>query len=251
MRPALGSLASPDSTIYEYVRHGKEVMANVDQPTSCLTCGRPLPTQHGKGRQRRYCDATCRSAARRARVNGDLTSSTRKGYVDNEGAPLDAVTRARDHARDAEEALRLAVERARAAGHTWQEVGEILGTSRQAAFQRFGRPADPRTGADLLPDAPERAVALFADLVAGDWAAVRRDFDERLVAELSESAIAEVWTSVTATIGRCERMGEPYVLAAGAFTVVNVPLHCEAGEMLGRVSFHRDGTVGGLFVLPA
>jgi hypothetical protein len=37
----------------------------------------------------------------------------------------------------------------------------VLNTSRQAAFQRFGRPADPRTGQpmvrDLLPGAAVRA----------------------------------------------------------------------------------------------
>jgi hypothetical protein len=43
-------------------------------------------------------------------------------------------------------ALRLSVERAREAGRTWQELGDVLGVSRQAAFQRFGHPVDPRTG---------------------------------------------------------------------------------------------------------
>lgn len=229
-------------------------MANVERPTTCLSCGRDLPRQRGKGRQRRYCDATCRSAARRQRVNSGLTDPIRKDYVDNEGSggpPLAEVAEARDRARDAEDALRGSVLRARAAGHTWQEIGLVLGTSRQAAFQRFGRPGTPGTAADPLPDAPERAIALFAEVVADDWAAVRRRFDERLLAELPESRLAEVWASVTATVGRHERMGEPYVVPAGVFTVVNVPLYCEAGEVLGRVSFHRDGTVGGLFVLPA
>jgi len=87
--------------------------------------------------------------------------------------------------------------------------------------------------------------------VTGDWAAVRRSFDERITAELPEARLAVVWASVTATIGHYERMGETYSLRAGVYTVVNVPLHCEAGEVLGRVGFHRDGSVGGLFLLPA
>ena len=33
----------------------------------CLACGRPLPIQNGPGRIRLYCDATCRSKARRTR----------------------------------------------------------------------------------------------------------------------------------------------------------------------------------------
>ncbi|MCT2582625.1 DUF3887 domain-containing protein [Actinophytocola gossypii] len=160
------------------------------------------------------------------------------------------MARARDHARRAEEVLRRSVERARAAGHTWQEVGEALGISRQAAFQRFGRPVVPHPGADALPDAAERAIALLGDLVAGDWTAVRRDFDERMRAEIPAEQVATVWATVVGTIGRFERMGEPYTVLAGELTVVNVTLHCEAGEVLGRVSFHRDGSVGGLYLLP-
>jgi hypothetical protein len=34
-------------------------------------------------------------------------------------------------------AVQLSVHRARAAGHTWQELGDLLGVTRQAAFQRF------------------------------------------------------------------------------------------------------------------
>ncbi len=54
-------------------------------------------------------------------------------------------------ARSAEEQLAATVARARESGHTWAEIGQILGTSRQAAFQRFGRPADPRTGPPMEP----------------------------------------------------------------------------------------------------
>ncbi|WP_291413144.1 DUF3887 domain-containing protein [Actinophytocola sp.] len=163
--------------------------------------------------------------------------------------------RAREQARSAEDALRQAVERARDAGHTWQEIGDVLGTSRQAAFQRFGRPVDPRTGAemtrDALPGAADHAVALLAELVVGRWAAVRRDFDGPMLAEITEDKLASVWTQMAANIGRYERMGDPYVLRAGTHTVVSVPLFCEAGEVLGRVAFNADGTVGGLYLLPA
>ena len=63
--------------------------------------------------------------------------------------PLAAVGAAVQKVRDAEATLRQAVDAARAAGHTWQEIGTLLGTSRQAAFQRFGRPMDPVIGAPM------------------------------------------------------------------------------------------------------
>src|ERR1700722_15513068 len=64
---------------------------------------------------------------------------------------------AREQAVAANDALQAAVDRAREAGHSWREIGEVLGATRQAAFQRFGHPVDPRTGT--------RAVAALA--VAG------------------------------------------------------------------------------------
>jgi hypothetical protein len=161
-------------------------MANVRDPANCAACGRTLPAQEGRGRQRHYCGATCRSAARRGRsralasagarrVNVNLTAELRKANLDNtadgavlgemvavaehfchdwiESGPLTAVSSAKHLAAAVDDALRATVQRARAAGHTWQEIGDLLGTSRQAAFQRFGRPADP--DADLLGPAPE------------------------------------------------------------------------------------------------
>lgn len=52
--------------------------------------------------------------------------------------PLVAVETAQTMLDLAEEVLRALVTDARDQGHTWQEIGDLLGTSRQAAFQRFG-----------------------------------------------------------------------------------------------------------------
>jgi hypothetical protein len=78
---------------------------------------------------------------------------------------------AREQAVAANQALLAAVDRARDAGHSWREIGEVLGTTRQAAFQRFGHPVDPRTGTpmsrDIPPDAVDRAVGLITCLAQG------------------------------------------------------------------------------------
>jgi hypothetical protein len=75
------------------------------------------------------------------------------------------VAAARDLASAANAALHDAIDRARAAGCSWRDIGEVLGTSRQAAFQRFGHPVDPRTGEpmgrEILPGAVERAVTIL------------------------------------------------------------------------------------------
>ncbi len=157
-------------------------MANVTGPGGCEACGQPIPPQHGRGRRRRFCGATCRSAARRARdrsrrgpvphpspaagrrsagagPRGDapggadpLAAALQRAaarlaaeLADPAALPLEAVAAARELSGVTDAALRAAVDRARAAGQSWGRIGEVLGTTRQAAFQRFGHP-DPHRG---------------------------------------------------------------------------------------------------------
>ncbi len=270
-------------------------MANADAPGRCCgACGRELTVQHGRGRIRLYCDASCRSAARRARdasraierehVKLNLTIDKREGNIDNvptvvpagdppaltrvisaarmamDGAPtdaalapLDAVAMVLSFSRLVEDGLREAVQLARQAGHTWAEIGGLLGTTRQAAFQRFGRPLDPRTGVPMaeavLPGAAERAVSLLADLAEQRWEQVRSDFDQRMLDRLDAQHLAAVWAQVVGTAGGYEGMGKPVAHQAGDYTVVDVPLHFEAAELNGQVSYSRAGQVAGLFIL--
>jgi hypothetical protein len=166
---------------------------------------------------------------------------------------LAAIGKAQEIARGAEEDLAAAVQRARDAGCTWAEIGAVLGTSRQAAFQRFGRPPDPRTGMPMepvTPDAGNRAVTLFDDLAAGRWTAVAATFDAAVAAKLDADGLAATWAQLIGLAGRYERRGSASVYQAGDYTVADVPLFFEAGERVGRVSFDREGRVAGLFFLP-
>ncbi len=153
----------------------------------------------------------------------------------------------------ADRVLAAAVDAVRAAGGTWQEIGTALGTSRQAAFQRFGRPVDPRTGGPMdrtvLDGADERAIAIFTALAAGDWEGARADFDPTMTAALPASKLADTWAMVVGAVGAYERPGEPFARRQGDLTVVDLPLAFEAGEMTGRVALRSDGRVAGLFVL--
>jgi hypothetical protein len=166
---------------------------------------------------------------------------------------LAAIGRAQAQARSAEEELAMSVAQARESGHTWAEIGQILGTSRQAAFQRFGRPADPRTGRPMepvVPDAGDRAGQLLADLLAGRWADVWAQFGDQVAARLDPPGLAAAWAQVIGLAGQYERLGEPSVYQAGDLTIVDTPLYFEAGERMGRVSYARDGRVAGLLFLP-
>lgn len=178
-----------------------------------------------------------------------MTPELRRGHV---GDGLTSVAAAFERASAADEALRNAVDEARALGRTWQEIADAMGTSRQAAYQRFGRPVTMHTPSAeaTLPGAADKAVALLADLIAGHWDDVHQAFDARMTADLTTGRLVAAWTATVATLGACERMGEPGTLRVGGYTVVHVPLHCAAGELTARVSFDDDGAVAGLHLLP-
>lgn len=64
--------------------------------------------------------------------------------------PLALVRRAADADRAAGALLHRSVAAARSGGHSWQAIGDVLGLTRQAAQQRFGKDETPATpgGAD-------------------------------------------------------------------------------------------------------
>ena len=151
-----------------------------------------------------------------------------------------------------EAALRAAVSRARTYGKTWAEISDVLGGSRQAAFQRFGKPAGPLTAtpADLL-DASARAVTVLVAFIEGRFEDVRSGFDEVLCAELDFARLGKVRAGLTVRLGAHEGMGMPFARRSLEYLVVDVPLHFEAGPRTGRVAFDFDGRVAGFFVLAA
>jgi len=74
---------------------------------------------------------------RRLRIVGH-GSSTRLRLVGDWGdRPLDGIREARGLERALDKLLREQVRRARAGGCSWMEVGDALGTSKQAAWERF------------------------------------------------------------------------------------------------------------------
>ncbi|MBR7829079.1 DUF3887 domain-containing protein [Actinospica sp. MGRD01-02] len=153
----------------------------------------------------------------------------------------------------ADAALQLSVDRARAVGHTWQEIGDALGTSRQAAFQRFGKPVHPRTGAPMtvnpLPDAGRLALEVLEAWMSGRDDELIAKFDDTMRAQLPPDKLAQTWPQLTSLVGAYESCGDPVARPFGEHTIVNVPLEFEGGPMTGRVVFDADGRIAGLFVL--
>ena len=170
------------------------------------------------------------------------------------GAPLAAVAAASELSAATNAALQEAVDRARAAGHSWREIGDVLDTTRQAAFQRFGRPVDPRTGKPMMRAVPrgtaDRAIGLFADIVEGRWESATKDFTPTMLEHVDAGRIADAYAQTVSMVGGFERMGEPLAYPVSMGTSVDIPLYFEAGERTGQVTFDRDGKVIGLFIRP-
>ncbi|MDH6283926.1 hypothetical protein M2284_001501 [Rhodococcus sp. LBL1] len=154
---------------------------------------------------------------------------------------------------NAERLLAVVVDEARLGGCTWQEIGDVLGISRQGAFQRFGRPVDPRTGKPMdktpLPDAVARALDIFGNITKARFAEACADFDETMTEKLPPQVLGDNWTRVIGQVGAYAGAGVPTCRRQAGLTVVDIPLEFEAGEFVGRVSFRPDGRVAGLFFL--
>ncbi|WP_427924228.1 DUF3887 domain-containing protein [Streptomyces sp. cg40] len=191
-----------------------------------------------------------------------LLSEQASGLAEAVGSPLsspaylDLVRGARDVDRLAEQVLKLCVQQCRDAGHTWQEIGDLLGVTRQAAFQRFGKPIDPRTGEPMdktvrMSDAAERAVAIVTAVLEGRMDEARQSFDARVLEAFTDEVRGDGLAAVAGLVGEFEGFGEgePFVRRIGDHTVVDIPLRYEAGDMKARVAFDTDEKVAGIFVL--
>jgi hypothetical protein len=171
-------------------------------------------------------------------------------------AYLDLVRRARDLDDLSEQVLRLCVDQSRDAGHTWQEIGDLLGVSRQAAFQRFGKPIDPRTGEPMdktvrMADAAERAITIVAAVLEGRMDEARGSFNSQVLQAFTDEVRGSALATIAGLVGAFEGFGEgePFVRRIGDLTVVDIPLRYEAGDMKARVAFDADERVAHMFIL--
>ena len=192
-------------------------------------------------------------SGQQARLAGSRDSSTGASSLGPAG--LEAVTIASQMSATSAAALRLSIERAREAGRTWQELGDVLGVSRQAAFQRFGHPVDPRTGQAMsdamLPGAADKATELMINWIEERYDDVMPELNELTVERLTAlGGLPAAWALLIGTVGGYEGMGEAAARQAGDMTIVDIPMTFESGEMKGRVVYDKQGKVAGLFVLP-
>ena len=172
---------------------------------------------------------TARLTGQASALAGQLASPV------SQPAYLDLVRLAEEVDGLAGQVLGLCVQQCRDAGHTWQEIGDLLGVTRQAAFQRFGKPIDPRTGEPMdktvrMPDAAARATEIATAVLDGRMDEARRSFNAEVLAAFTDEVRLNGLATVTGLVGAFEGLGEgePFVRRIGDHTVVDIPLRYEA-----------------------
>jgi len=166
--------------------------------------------------------------------------------------------------RRSRELLQEAVSTARSRDVSWQEIGDALGVSRQAAFKRFGTKGEGETMAAPGIDLTDRTSEVFAHLDAGDYEAVRAHMTYTCGRALTKRKLMGVWDQVRSESGRLDACVEATVQTADGSTplakfanrhlstgaIVQVTLRHEAGEWIGRVAYNGSGRITGILIAP-
>ena len=164
--------------------------------------------------------------------------------------PLAALAAARTLSLAVDDTMRALVSVARQQGATWQEIGAVLGTTRQAAFQRFGTSATGEEApvAKTISHAGDKAVAILERYLNKDWT-IREHFDETLSERLSAELLGASYEQVSSLVGEFQAFGAPAVTQSGEHAVVDVPMNFTKGDMKGRVVYDGAEKIAGFFVL--
>jgi hypothetical protein len=153
-----------------------------------------------------------------------------------------------------QDSLRALVDQARAAGHTWAEIGEALHVSRQAASRRFGggqrASAEDEKIAVPVEGAVEHPVPALRAFLDGRFDDARSTFAEPMLMACSVGLLADVREKVRLHAGEAEALGAPVVSVRDGYTVVDIPVALEHADGVGRVVLDADRRVAGFFVRP-
>ena len=102
-----------------------------------------------------------------------------------------------------------------------------------------------------MTDAAERAVAILTDVLEDRMDAARPAFNAQVLELFTDKVRGDALATVAGLVGAFEGYGdaEPFVRRVGDYTMVDIPMRYEAGDMKGRVAFDDDEKVAGLSIL--
>jgi hypothetical protein len=102
-----------------------------------------------------------------------------------------------------------------------------------------------------MTDAAERAAAIVTDVLDGRMDEARKSFDAEVLAAFTDEVRGKALATVAGLVGAFEGFGDgdPFIRRIGDYTVVDIPMRYEAGDMKARVSFDAGEKVAGLYIL--
>ncbi len=180
-------------------------------------------------------------------------SSTNSSTDDvDEEADIQRVALAAELKTLVDQTLHDSVEQARAHQVSWQQIGDVLGITRQAAFQRFRNPNDPRGSPMRTKSHTElisHAESVYRSIAADDYDSIAGQMTFLVQRVLNEDKVMGVWSDATAVAGDLESLGESFVRPSGSSVVVETPLLFEAGDFVGRIAYNRRAKIVGMLIL--
>lgn len=189
--------------------------------------------------------------------NDDLLRLVLDAVTGAKGASVDRIAALEALRSLSETTLHAEVTEARAAGVTWASLGQALGVTRQAAFQRFGakiKEVDARGGVmqrTLLVEAPERAKEVVRAISESRaQGIIDAYFGNEAATLLTEEKLTKAWADLTTSFGQWEDFGAETAVVAGEYVVAETRLEFEAGAVTCRSSWSADGKLAGLFFVP-
>ncbi|HZV52623.1 MAG TPA: hypothetical protein VFD49_23035 [Candidatus Dormibacteraeota bacterium] len=94
-------------------------------------------------------------------------------------------------------------------------------------------------------------MAIFECHQESNWPRIFDQLDEVVRRRLNVLQLERGWVGMACRFGRLEHIGVPSGRRVGDDTLIEAPLHFEAGDVRGLVRFSLDGNVTGLAIRPA
>jgi hypothetical protein len=184
-------------------------------------------------------------------TNAELVASVlRDASSENDDSVMGAIAATRSLGLIVDDLLHTLVQRARAEGRTWAEIGDLLHCTRQAAFQRFGGASSEEVGDEStrpIPRAAEKALGVIKLVQSEQWENLMTELADDLRERASEEMFRAQRARAKQRFGEYMETGTPVVVdARHGYTVVDVPVILKRGELTGHVTFNSAGQVAAL-----
>lgn len=142
------------------------------------------------------------------------------------------------------------VRRARARDLSWQDIGNILGISRQAAFRKYGSADEapaPRAEASVR-ELLAAAEGIWAEMGRRNWGGVRAAMTRTAAAELTEEKLANVWLDLVEEFGEFVGAEGSELTRVRGMRVVASRLSFGSTQFAGRIAYNSSRRITGLLL---